>query len=128
MNTIIYTHDNAEFESFKSLVINASGTSSVTHAEINGHKTYKIVYDLAIVALDGAEGMEVVREYTLRFPNTRVIWISNDRFFAGAALRNHIFDFITRPVDNSWLEHSIREATHLFTDGFPDTGDLKSWA
>ncbi|MCR4720429.1 MAG: hypothetical protein K5655_01755, partial [Lachnospiraceae bacterium] len=116
MNTVIYTRDNVEFKTFQALVYKAADTESTTRADLDGHKVYKIVYDLAIVALDGAEGMEVVREYTLRFPKTRVIWISNDPYFAGAALRNHIYDFITRPVDNSWLEHSIREAARLLRD------------
>ncbi len=116
MNCVIYTHDDHEFETFHSLVNHVTGSDSVTRAELNGHKIYKISFDLAIVALDGAEGMEVVREYTLRFPGTQVIWISNDPFFAGFALRNHIYDFITRPADASWLEHSIREAVRLSTE------------
>ncbi|MCR4721539.1 MAG: hypothetical protein K5655_07430 [Lachnospiraceae bacterium] len=116
MNTVIYTHDDIEFESIQTFLYKASGSESCSRAELDGHKVYKIVYDLAIIALDGAEGMEVVREYTLRFPNTRVIWISNDPFFAGYAMREHIYDFITKPIDGSWLEHSIREAARLIRE------------
>ena len=116
MNTVVYTRDTSEFESYQSLIGQVTESDNITRVEPDGPKTYKIVYDLVIVALDGAEGMEVVREYSIRFPKTRVIWISNDAFFAGYALRNHIYDFITRPVDRSWLEHSVREAARLIRE------------
>ncbi len=117
MNSVIYTRDDREYESYKALICRLGENEQVSRAELNGHKTYKVVYDLVIVALDGAEGMEVVREYSLRFNDTRIIWISNDPFFSGFALRNHIYDFITRPVDSSWLEHSVREAARLTEEG-----------
>jgi len=110
MNAVIYTRDNNEFEALKEMVVKACGPDSVSRAELSGHKIYRVVYDIVIVTLDGAEGMEVALEYTMRFPGTRVIWISNDPYFAAMALRNHIYDFVTRPFDESWLEHSIREA------------------
>ena len=97
MNAMIYTRDDAEFNVLKEMVVKACGPDSVSRAEL-------------IVSLDGAEGMEVSLEYTMRFPATRVIWISNDPYFSATAIRNHIYDFISKPVDESWLEHSIREA------------------
>ena len=110
MNAMIYTRDDAEFNVLKEMVVKACGPDSVSRAELIGHKIYKVVYDMVIVSLDGAEGMEVSLEYTMRFPGTRVIWISNEPYFSATAIRNHIYDFISRPVDESWLEHSIREA------------------
>ena len=110
MNAVIYTRDDSEFESLKETVVKICGPDSVTRAELNGHKVYRVAYDIVIVMLDGAEGMEVALEYKVRFPKTRVIWISNDQYFTAMALRKHIYDFAIRPVDESRLENSIREA------------------
>jgi len=114
MDAVIYTRDDLEFEHIKTLIGNANRDCSVTRATLNGHKRYKIVYNLAVVAIEGAEGMEVVLEYSQRFKDTKIIWISSDPFFAGTALRNHIYDFIARPIDEGWLNHSIREALRVY--------------
>ena len=59
-------------------------------ANLHLHKRYDHGYDVVVVALKGAEGMEVMLAYAERFPDTNIIWITDDPFFAGIALRNHI--------------------------------------
>ena len=67
-------------------------------------------YDLAVVALPGAEGMEAVLGIRERFPRMLVIWITDDKYFAGMAMRCHIHDFLLRPVSTRRLEEALSSA------------------
>ena len=109
MDAIIYTRDDEEYDLFKSILESEARRIAVKRDELNGHKRYDHEYDVVIVALEGAEGMEVVLEYAQRFSDTNVIWLTSDPFFAGTALRNHIYDFIRRPFDKERIVQSIRE-------------------
>lgn len=109
MRAIIYTRDDTEYALIKELLENESTHMDVFRHPLDGHKRYDDEYDIVIVALKGAEGMEVMLEYVQRFPDTSIIWITDDPFFAGIALRNHIYDFIERPYAKDRLEQSIRD-------------------
>lgn len=109
MNAIIYTKDDMEYDLFKAILEREARLVNVKRAQLNGHKRYDHEYDVAVIALEGAEGMEVVLEYAQRFPDTRVIWVTSDPFFAGVAMRNHIYDFIQRPYEEDRLIISIRD-------------------
>ncbi|MBR4341765.1 MAG: hypothetical protein IKP88_03470 [Lachnospiraceae bacterium] len=109
MNAIIYTYDNLEYESIRDLVSSLDVPVELARPQLDGHKIYER-YDLVIVCLKGAEGMEVVMEYNQRFKNTELIWISDDEYFAGVAMRAHIHDFIVRPYEISDIKRSVGEA------------------
>ena len=109
MDAIIYTRDDAEYVLFKGVLEKEAKLIDVERAKLNGHKRYDYEYDVVVVALEGAEGMEVVLEYSQRFSDTNVIWVTSDPFFAGMAMRNHVFDFIERPFEKGRIERAIRE-------------------
>lgn len=110
MDAIIYTRDDNEYETIKGLLERESTHMDVCRHPLDGHKRYDHGYDVVVVAIKGAEGMEVVLAYSERFPDTKIIWITEDPFFAAIALRNHIHDFIERPYTWEKMENSIREA------------------
>ncbi len=110
MKVIIYTYDDAEYEKLSHLVENFDQSTEKVRAPLDGHKFYHKRYDIVIVALEGAEGMEVVIEYSQRYKDSEVIWITSDDHFAGTAMRAHIFDFIKRPYDDERIKQSISEA------------------
>lgn len=109
MEAIIYTRDDSEYTFFKNTLEKEAKLIDVERARLNGHKRYDYEYDVVVVALEGAEGMEVVLEYSQRFRDTNIIWVTSDPFFAGTAMRNHIFDFIERPFARERIEKSIRD-------------------
>ena len=109
MDAIIYTKDDREYELIESVLKSEAVCVDVDRHVFNGHKRYDREYDLVIIAVEGAEGMEVMLEYARRFKDTKIIWITSDPFFAGVALRNHIYDFIERPYDKERLEKSVRD-------------------
>lgn len=109
MDAIIYTRDDTEYALFKGVLKSEARLIEVKRAELNGHKRYDHGYDVVVIALEGAEGMEVVLEYSQRFHSTNVIWVTSDPFFAGLAMRNHIYDFIQRPYEKERLIISIRD-------------------
>ena len=113
MDAIVYTRDDSEYALIKASLEKDTGPMTVDRAALSGHKRYDREYDVAVVALDGAEGMEVMLEHAKRFPDTQIIWVTNDPYFAGMAMRTHIYDFIERPYDEERIERSIREAIAL---------------
>ena len=113
MDAIIYTRDDREYELCKMTLEREAGLIDVERAVLNGHKRYDYEYDVVIVALEGAEGMEVVLEYSERFADTNIIWITSDPFFAGTAIRRHIYDFIERPYDEERIRNAIKEVIPL---------------
>ncbi len=109
MEAIVYTRDDEEYNLIRTILEREAELIDIDRHPLNGHKRYDRGYDVAVVALDGAEGMEIMLAYAERFPDTNIIWITDDRFFAGIALRNHIYDFIERPYGTDRLEQSIRD-------------------
>lgn len=109
MEAIVYTRDDEEYNLIRTILEREAELIDIDRHPLNGHKRYDRGYDVTVVALDGAEGMEVMLAYAERFPDTNIIWITDDHFFAGIALRNHIYDFIERPYGADRLEQSIRD-------------------
>ena len=70
---------------------------------------YEHEYDLVVVALEGARGMNVVDSISERYPDTQIIWITSDKDFASVAIKNHIHDFIVRPFTKERIIRSVRE-------------------
>ncbi len=109
MRALVYTKSDAEFAQIKNAFMDVSRLIDVSRDPLDGHGHYSDPYDVVVIALDGARGMNEVNEWTGRFPNSRVIWITDDRDFAGVAIQKHIFDFIVRPFDSTRLSECFRE-------------------
>ena len=113
MEALIFTRDNNEYDNIKQLLEAESSVIDVYRDPLNGHNHFEYEYDIVIVALNGAQGMELVLEYSRRFDDTHIIWITDDPYFAGTAIRRHIYDFIERPYDSEKLRSVVREAVQL---------------
>ena len=110
MEALIYTKDDSEYEKLKTMLLTEAPSIGVFRDPLNGHNYFSREYDVVIIALNGAQGMELVLEYSRRFYDTRIIWITDDPYFAGTAIRQHIYDFFQRPYDDAQLANTVREA------------------
>lgn len=75
-------------------------------------------YDIVVVDMDGAQGMEYVCKYRELYGSTLVVWITDDRYFAGVAVRTHTFGFIVRPFEEPQLRETVRRIRE---------GDIAPW-
>ena len=99
MRALIYTNNDSEYEMIREVLTDMSLLMDVRRDPLDGYGHYEESYDIVVVALDGARGMNEVIEWTGRSPSSRVIWITEDREFASVAIQKHITDFIVRPFD-----------------------------
>ena len=99
MEALVYTKDDSEYEKIRTMLEAEAGLIDVYRDPLNGHNYFSHEYDIVVVALNGARGMELVLEYSRRFDMTLVVWITDDPYFAGTAIRQHIYDFIERPYN-----------------------------
>ena len=99
MRALIYTNSDAEYEQIRDALAGVSQLIDIKRDPMDGHGHYTEHYDIVVVALDGARGMNEVNEWTGRCPSSKVIWITDDKEFASVALQKHIHDFIVRPFD-----------------------------
>lgn len=107
MRTLIYTKDDNEYERLTDILKDISVQAEVRKDPLDGHGHYSEHYDLIIVALNGARGMNEVAEWAARYPSSRIIWITDDKEFAGIAMQKHVSDFIVRPYVNERFKESI---------------------
>ncbi len=110
MNAIIYTQSDLEYEALERIINGVHPNMDIERAPLQGHKYYHVGYDLIVVALEGAEGMEVVSEYSSRYARSQIIWVTSDRHFAATAMRLHIFDFILRPYEEERITKALGDA------------------
>jgi len=108
VEALVYTEDSSEYEKIKSMLENEAELIDVYRDPLNGHNYFSHEYDIVVVALNGARGMELVLEYSRRFEMTLLIWITDDPYFAKTAIRQHIYDFLERPYDDGKLCETIR--------------------
>lgn len=108
MEALVYTKDDNEYEKIKTMLESEAELIDVYRDPLNGHNYFSHEYDIVVVALNGAQGMELALEYSRRFDMTLLIWITDDPYFAGTAIRQHIYDFIERPYDDGKLLETIR--------------------
>lgn len=106
MEAVVYTKDNEEFSQVESILREESIAASRDPLDGFGHYDYG--YGLVIVALEGAEGMIAVQNWSEMHRDAKIIWITSDPYFAGEAIERHIHDFIVRPYDRERLRASIR--------------------
>lgn len=106
MEAVVYTKDNGEYSQVESLL--QEERIAVSRDPLDGFGHYNHRYKLVIVALEGAEGMVTVRNWSEMHRDSKIIWITSDPFFAGEAIDRQIHDFIVRPYDRERLRASIR--------------------
>ena len=109
LETIIFTTDDAEYEALKCVITAEAPDAEVFRAVMDGHGHYDHEYDIAIVAIEGARGMNTVVGISDHFRDTRIIWITSDKDFSMVAIQKHIYDFITRPYGEDRIRDSIRK-------------------
>ena len=68
----------------------------------------KTSYEIVVVAIDKAKGMEMVKHIQLRDPKTQIIWFSDDKDFAGFAFEQGVRYFALRPISKENLEEGLR--------------------
>lgn len=110
MKAVIYTWDDEEYSLICRLFEREASEFEIFRAALDGHGHYSVRFDIAVIAINGAEGMETMLELDERFPDTQIIWVTDDKHFAGMALRKHISGFVLRENMENALSSAIREA------------------
>ena len=112
MNAVIYTKDDQEYLSMAEIMREESDRMNVYRDPLDGHGHYDYPYDVVVVALEGAKGMNTVLEWSERYPDTRIIWVTSDSDFLKVAFRKHLSDFLIRPIDEADFRQSVRNTLH----------------
>lgn len=109
MNAVIYTQDDREYASMAEILREESDQMDVFRDPLDGHAHYDYPYDIIIVALEGAKGMNTALEWSQRRPASGVIWLTGDRDFARIAIRHRLPGFLVRPFDGDAFRKTVRE-------------------
>ena len=109
MEAVIYAKNDDEYRMICGVLEKEAGLVDIYRDPLDGFCHYEHEYDIAIVAIEGAKGMNVVDSQCERYPDTQIIWITSDRDFASVAIRHHIHDFIVRPYTQERFSSSVRE-------------------
>lgn len=107
MNTVFYTKSKDEYQMMSGVMLEEVPDTVPYHLEPDGFFRF-MDCDMAVIALDGALGMETVLECCRRYPKAVIVWVTDDKYFAGMAIRNHIFDFILRPLTEERFMETVR--------------------
>ena len=118
MDAIIYTMDRQEYEMLSGILEEELLGLTVSRGVIDGEYHLEREYDVVVVGINGAQGMELVCKYWELYGNTLVIWITDDPYFARVAIRTHSFDFIVRPFQGTRFREAIRRIKE---------GDIAVW-
>jgi len=108
MDAIIYTMDGQEYEILSRILEEESPGLMVSQGVMDREYHLEREYDVVVVGINGAQGMELVCKYRELYGNTLVIWITDDPYFARMAIRTHIFDFIVRPLEETRLREALK--------------------
>ena len=98
MDAVVFTKSRQEYGMLSGILADESPGMRVSQGSMDGHYHLEHKYDIVVVGVDGAQGMELVCAYRERFGDALVIWITDDPYFAGVAIRTHIFDFHRPPA------------------------------
>ena len=60
-------------------------------------------YDIVIVDIEKAKGMETVKHIHCLDSNAKILWFSDDEDFAGCAFENGVQQFFLRPISSEKL-------------------------
>ena len=119
MDAVVYTLDDGEFSLLKAILAEEGFT--VARDPLDGHGHYEYGYQLVVVAVEGARGMEIARTWSRRYRHSQIIWITSDPYFAGIAIEYQFHDFIERPYDEERFHRSVHRVK-------PKCTDRKSWS
>jgi two-component SAPR family response regulator len=64
-------------------------------------------YDIVLVAMCKAKGMETVKHVHRMNQNTAIIWFSDDADFAGCAYENNVKQFALLPINSEKLSEGL---------------------
>jgi len=117
MDVVIFAECNAEYGELVDILFGVLPGLRIKREEDDGHYHFDRRYNAAIVAVNGAKGMELVREYRERYPDMPVVWITDDAYFAGTAIRSHVFDFIVRPYDTARFRETAEQLASVVACG-----------
>ena len=118
MDAVIYTKSIPEYEMLSGILTDELSDVTVSRGVIDREYHLEREYDVVVVGINGAQGMELVCKYRELYGNTLVIWITDDPYFANVAIRTHIFDFIVRPMDGTRFREPLRRIKE---------GDIAVW-
>ena len=118
MDAVIYTESEQEYEMLSGILEYESPGIMVSRGIMDGSFHLEHEYDIAVVGVDGAFGMELVCKYREMYGNTLVVWITDDRYFAGVAIRTRVFGFIVRPLEETQFQEVARKIVE---------GDIAVW-
>lgn len=108
MDAVVFTKSRNEYELLAWILADELPGIQVSRGSMDGRCHLEKRPDIVVAGADGAQGMELVWIYREHFPDSLVIWITEDPYFAGAAIRAHIFDFIVRPLAESRFREAVR--------------------
>ena len=90
----------------------------------NGIEAYDMILDespdivLTDIRMPGKDGLYISSFVHNNFPDKIVILITgfSDFKYAQTAIKNHVFDYILKPVDENVLKESVLKAIHTITE------------
>ncbi len=109
MDAVVFTKSVQEYEMLSRIFVDELPETIVELGKLDGDYHLEHKYDIVVIDVDGALGMELVYNYREMFDGTFVIWITNDPYFAGVAIRTRIFDFIVRPLEEIRFRETVRK-------------------
>ena len=112
MNAVIYTKDDLEYASMAGILREEADRMEVFRDPLDGHGHYDYPYDMVVVALEGAKGMNTVVEWSGRYPDARIIWLTSDPDFLSVAFQRHLSDFLIRPFNEAEFRQSVRNVLY----------------
>lgn len=118
MDAVIYTKSIPEYEMLSGILADELSDVTVSRGVIDREYHLEREYDVVVVGINGAQGMELVCKYRELYGNTLVIWITDDPYFAREAIRTHSFDFIVRPLEETRFREPLRRIKE---------GDIAIW-
>ena len=118
MDAVIYTKSIPEYEMLSGILTDELSDVTVSRGVIDREYHLEREYDVVVVGINGALGMELVCKYRELYGNTLVIWITDDPYFAREAIRTHSFDFIVRPLEETRFREPLRRIKE---------GDIAVW-
>lgn len=118
MDAIIYTKSRQEYEMLSRILEHELPGVMISQGIMDGSFNLEHEYGIAVVGVNGALGMELVCKYRELYGSTLVIWITDDSYFAGVAIRTRIFDFIVRPFEETRFREAVRRI---------EEGDIAVW-
>lgn len=107
MKSVFYTRSKEEYRELSRQLVGKIPDAQPCHIEPDGNFHF-MDSELAVITLDGALGMETMLEYRSRYPESMIVWVTDDQYFARMAIRYHIFDFILRPLTEERFSETIQ--------------------